>query len=291
MPLPDGAHAAWRPCRKTALEANRREQGRILMRAINPLNSPSSLRILRMRAFVPLAVLAAALGGAPLLAAQAPAAVPAHKPHAQQKRSGTAHAKHTVAKAVPAAQEASATQAALPAKPAEPEMPKWPANEKPAQAAITWDSKGLSIEAANSSLRQILQEVTTTTGAKVEGLDTDERVFGTYGPGPAKDVISQLLQGTGYNVLMIGDQGQGTPRQIVLSSRHGGAAQPAATAATDSDDDADADEQPQAPPQPPIRPGFGPGGQRTPQQITQEMQQRQQEMREHQLPAQPPSNP
>jgi hypothetical protein len=195
------------------------------------------------------------------------------------------------AKAVPAAQEASATQAALPAKPAEPEMPKWPANEKPAQATIHWDSKGLSIEAANSSLRQILQEVTTTTGAKVEGLDTDERVFGTYGPGPAKDVISQLLQGTGYNVLMIGDQGQGTPRQIVLSSRHGAAAQPAATAATDSDDDADADEQPQAAPQPPIRPGFGPGGQRTPQQITQEMQQRQQEMREHQLPGQPPSSP
>jgi hypothetical protein len=183
----------------------------------------------------------------------------------------------------PSAQEISATPAAIPAKPAEPEIPKWPANEKPVQAAITWDSKGLSIEAANSSLRQILQEVTTTTGAKVEGLDTDERVFGTYGPGPAKDVLSQLLLGTGYNVLMIGDQGQGTPRQIVLSSRHGGATQPAATPAPESDDDTDADEQPQAAPPPPVRPGFGPGGQRAPQQLPQEMQQRQQQ-------AQQPSN-
>jgi hypothetical protein len=263
------------------------------MRAMNTLNSLASLRINRVRAFVPLAVLAAALGGGPVVAAQAPAAAatsaPTHKLHTQRKHPVAAHRKPAAAKAASPAQEASAAQAAVAAKPAEPELPKWPVNEKPAQAAITWDSKGLSIEAANSSLRQILQDVTTTTGAKVEGLETDERVFGTYGPGPAKDVLSKLLQGTGYNVLMIGDQGQGTPREIVLSSRHGGAVQPATGAATTSDDEDEAEEQPEPAP-PPTRPGFGPGGQRTPQQITQEMQQRQQELREHQQPGQPPSN-
>jgi hypothetical protein len=264
------------------------------MCTINPLNSQALSWLLRARIFVPLVAFAAALGSAPALAAQAPATAaapaPAHKPHVQQKRSGAAHAKHPAAKAISAAEEASTTQAAVPAKPAEPEVPKWPVNEKPALAAITWDSKGLSIEAANSSLRQILQDVSTTTGAKVEGLDTDERVFGTYGPGPAKDVLGQLLLGTGYNVLMVGDQGQGTPRQILLSSRHGGTVQPAANPAPDSDDDADADEQPQPTP-PPIRPGYPPSGHRAPQQITQEMQQRQQEMREHQPPGQPPSTP
>ncbi len=66
---------------------------------------------------------------------------------------------------------------------------------------------------------------------KLEGMDQDQRIFGTYGPGPARDVLSQLLDGSGYNVLMIGDRGQGTPRRIVLSAHSGGggAAPPAAS--------------------------------------------------------------
>lgn len=264
------------------------------MRAIILLNSPVSFRIQRARVFFALAIFVAALGFASMPFAQPPAtaavSVSARKPSAQHKRSGAVHARRKaapLAKEKPAAQTTSAAQTAVPEKPAEPEVPKWPVNEKPAQAAITWDSKGLRIEAANSSLRQILQNVTTTTGAKVEGMDADERIFGVYGPGPARDVLGQLLLGTGYNVLMIGDQGQGTPREIVLSSRHGGgAAGPAANSSPDSDDDDDddADEQPPAPL------NVRPGGHRTPQQITQEMQQRQQELREHQMPEQPPSN-
>ena len=94
---------------------------------------------------------------------------------------------------------------------------------------MVWDSHGLLIVASNSSLAQILKEVSTETGAKVEGMGQDQRVFGTYGPGPARDVLSQLLDGSGYNVLMVGDQGQGTPRRIVLSIRPGGGAQRTAT--------------------------------------------------------------
>jgi hypothetical protein len=169
----------------------------------------------------------------------------------------------------------------------EPELPKWPANEKPVPAAITWDSHGLRVDAANSSLAQILSDVATATGTKVEGFDADERVFGAYGPGPARDVISQLLQGSGYNVLMVGDQGEGTPREIVLSSRSA-TTTPAANIpapANSNDEDADTDESPTQPTPPPFRPGFGPGGQpRTPQQIQQQIQQRQQQ-------GQPSANP
>ena len=96
--------------------------------------------------------------------------------------------------------KSSAAHAALPAPvqeeapaPVVPEPPKWPLNDPPAPAAVRWDSQGLQIQATNSSLRQILDEVATTTGAKVEGLQGDERVFGDYGPGPARDVISQIL--------------------------------------------------------------------------------------------------
>jgi hypothetical protein len=137
-----------------------------------------------------------------------------------------------------------------------------------------WDSAGLSIEATNSSLQQILKEVSTATGSKVEGLAADQRVYGYYGPGPAREVLSELMQGSGYNVLMIGDLGQGTPREILLSVRHAGDAQPAnPNPSSNNDEDNDADEQQAAPPQ---RPDFSPGDPpRTPQQIMQEMQERQ----------------
>jgi hypothetical protein len=147
----------------------------------------------------------------------------------------------------------------------------------------------LRIEAANSSLHQILKDVSTATGTKVEGLGADERVFGAYGPGQARDVLSQLLQGSGYNVMMVGDLGQGAPRQIVLSSRQGGATPVSASnsaASNNDDEETDTDEQPQPEQQPhpqplvpvPIRPVYGPGNPpRTPQQIMQEMQQQQQQ--------------
>jgi hypothetical protein len=184
---------------------------------------------------------------------------------------------------------AAKTSPAAPAEEAAPPLPDWPANDHPAPAKVVWNSQGLRIEAANSSLQQILTEVSTITGAKISGLGPDQRIFGTFGPGPARDVITNLLDGSGYNVLMIGDQGQGTPRQIVLSKQPTGPAPPSMNnnSSHGSDDSsADAEEatpppEPQQPPNTP--PGYGPGAQpRTPQQILREMQQRQQQIEQMQ---------
>jgi len=170
--------------------------------------------------------------------------------------------------------------------PVAPPPPDWPANDRPTPATVVWNSQGLRIEAANASLKQILNDVATATGARVQGMSGDQRVFGSFGPGPARAVLSQLLEGTGYNVLMIGDQGQGTPRQIVLSPQPNGPAQQVASNPNQADDNADvADPQPQEQPQPPpvlgnaLNPGNVP---RTPQQIMQEMQQRQQQIEQMQ---------
>jgi hypothetical protein len=251
------------------------------MRTDLPLNSPVSLGILCKRVFVLLAVLAATLGGAQMLQAQAQAtaasSTPTHKTVHPHKR--------------PAAAQAQSPTPPAAAKPPEPELPKWPANEKPSRASVTWDSQGLRIDAANSSLAQILQDVATATGANVEGFDSDQRVFGAFGPGPARDVLSQLLQGSGYNVLMIGDQGQGTPREILLSHRHAGTATAAVSPAPARDEDTDTDEQPQ-PSQPPIRPGAFPGRPPlTPQQMLQQHPQPVQPQPGQPQPGQPPSNP
>lgn len=196
-----------------------------------------------------------------------------------------------------------------PPAPVVPEAPKWPLNDPPAPPSVLWDSKGLQIQATNSSLRQILDEVASTTGAKVEGLQADERVFGDYGPGPARDVISQILHGSSYNVLMLGDEGQGTPREIILSERtKTGGAQPAANSqgfnrqAVQPDDEVEQPE-PEEPNQMPInrppniQPMNQPGVPMTPQQRMLElqrqqmqMQQQQQQNQNQQIPPQPPQD-
>ena len=179
--------------------------------------------------------------------------------------------------------------------PPTPPPPDWPANDKPSPASVVWDSQGLRIEAQNSSLEQIMSDVSTATGTKIDGLDKDQRVFGVYGPGQARDVLSQLLQGSGYNVLMIGDEGQGTPRQILLSVRQKGEAHPAIpnqSNTADEDTENEDQQQQQQAPGVPIRPAFGPGAApRTPQQIMQEMQQRQLEMQQRQQQNPQPFNP
>jgi len=179
--------------------------------------------------------------------------------------------------------------------PATPPAPDWPINDQPKPAAVTWTKDQLSIDAANSSLQQILTNVASATGTSVDGLTKDERIFGTFGPAPARDVLSQLLQGTGYNILMVGDQGQGVPRQVILSARNNSKTTQGATRTTSADNDDDfvpeVQYDPPLPPQPqpqqpmmPLRPGFNPGV--NPQQPGQPMQQPGQPE-----PGQQPANP
>ncbi len=221
-----------------------------------------------------------------LLDAQTPATpASAHSP---------SHTHRKPAAAKPAALQVQALDPAPPI-PVAPPLPNWPANKKPAEASVVWDSQGLFIQASNSSLDQILKEVSLKIGAKVEGMGADERIFGTYGPGPAREVLNELLDGSGYNILMIGDQGEGTPRRVVLSvrptgpSKPSGNANPSANNQNDPENDQEAQqasepEQPQPGEQPRV-PAFGPGAAvpvRNPQEIFQQRQQQMMQMQQQQ---------
>jgi hypothetical protein len=221
------------------------------------------------------------------LAAQTPATpatTPAHPPARHHKKPAAAK---------PAAQPAPAPV------PAAPPTPNWPAAKKPTEASVVWDSHGLFIQASNSSLDQILNDVSLKTGAKVEGMGRDERIFGTYGPGPARDVLTQLLDGSGYNILLVGDMGQGTPRRIVLSGRPVTGHAPgnaSSGAANDNDAENDQDgEQPeinpagQAPMPPPAVNNVPAVPARTPQQLLEQRQQQMQQMQQQQQNS--PPNP
>ncbi len=234
------------------------------------------------------------LDGSLALAAQAGAGVAKQSPstHSKIRPHRRATTVHTAA-APPAPEPA-------PEAPPAPEKPKWPVNDEPMDPSVRWDSHGLQIEAHNSSLHKILDEVSAATGAKVEGIDADERVFGDYGPGQADDVISQLLHGSGYNVLMIGDQGQGTPRDIVLSVRSKPGGQPGGQTGVQPGRNAmmqEEDPEPEPEPEPPAAPALNappmgppnnmPAQMMTPQQRLMELQRQQIQMQQQQQQNQP----
>jgi hypothetical protein len=215
------------------------------------------------------------------------------------------------------AAKAAVEPAPVETRPPDPPPPDWPVKDKAKPASVAWNGRDLSIAAKNSTLEQILHDVSTATGLKVEGLSSshgskdDQRIYGSYGPASERDVLSQLLQGSGYNVIMVGDQGEGTPRELVLTAQAAGSKNGDASQAMQSNQasEEDAPEEPEAPEPPPEQPFHPPvnnqpvnnqpvNGQpgqqppvgRTPQQMLQEMQQRQQQLQQQQQQGSQPNN-
>jgi hypothetical protein len=145
------------------------------------------------------------------------------------------------------------------------------------EAQIVFNGDTLSIRADNSSLAAILHQVAGKSGMQIEGLSGDERVFGTFGPGAPRDVLADLLNGTAYNLVLLGDLGDGAPRQLILTpATHGGAAPPQQPAPTTTIDEAANEPEPEVPPQPEVPPaGTTPPptpGVKTPQQLFEQLQ-------------------
>ena len=92
-----------------------------------------------------------------------------------------------------------------------------PAQEPPQPATIELNHGMLRIESNNSSLKNILNQLAQQSGMKISGLTHDFRVFGSYGPASPTTVIGQLLEGSGFNLMMIGRTADGAPRELRLS--------------------------------------------------------------------------
>ncbi|MBV8630072.1 MAG: hypothetical protein JOZ83_04055, partial [Silvibacterium sp.] len=177
-------------------------------------------------------------------------------------------------------------------------------DQPPQPAKIDLSHGQLSIQADNSSLIDIMHRLDADAGMTVDGLNKDQRVFGAYGPGDPQEIISQLLDGTGYNVAMLGRTESGTPKQITLTPRVGGmpngpgGMRPQPLSQMNQDDEDEEPPQPQPVIANPVEPQQAPpqqpnGGVRTPQQMLQELQQmRQQQMQQmQQQQGQPPQPP
>jgi hypothetical protein len=188
----------------------------------------------------------------------------------------------------------------------------------PVPPQVTYQNEQLTIVAPNSTLGDILRAVRKQTGADIDVPSAPERVVTHLGPGPARDVLAELLNGSRFNYILLGSptsdaaltrvvlvvktgpenvsapDGPSLAEQqrlgIVPTTGNPGATPPDqdapdAEAADDNATDDAADqaaaeaEQPASPDQP---------GVKTPQQMLQEMQQRQLMLQQQQPPGQPP---
>jgi hypothetical protein len=113
-----------------------------------------------------------------------------------------------------------------PAPPPQPTVAPSLFEQPPAPATVTAHTNELTVKADNSSLSQILHQVSSATGMRLDGLGGDERVFGSFGPGVPREVLTTLLNGTSYNVVMVGDLPNGAPRELLLSRRAAGGSSP-----------------------------------------------------------------
>jgi hypothetical protein len=94
----------------------------------------------------------------------------------------------------------SAAAAPVPA----PEPPKRPAELPPKPPKVTCNNDQLTIVAENSTLDSILSAVRGCTGAHIDipGGAGTFRSFEQFGPGPARQVLDELLSGTQYNYVI-----------------------------------------------------------------------------------------
>lgn len=179
---------------------------------------------------------------------------------------------------------------------------------------VTYENNQLTIVAPNSTLSDILRAVRKETGAEIDVPVAPERVVTRLGPGPARDVLSDLLNGSRFNYVLLGAPGNETvlTRVVLVPKSSVGAPEPQQPAqqqatvqppnAVAPDADASADSADADPPednsnavddstdqqanddqsnqeQPAVK---------TPQQMLQEMQQRQLQLQQQQPPGQPP---
>jgi hypothetical protein len=191
----------------------------------------------------------------------------------------------------------------------------------PVAPQVSYQDSQLTIVAPNSTLGDILRAVRKQTGAEIDIPAAPERVVTHLGPGPAREVLAELLNGSRFNYVLLGSTAnEAQLTRVVLVAKTSGASETAAATTpppadqpqqmgqvppgnpissqqepnpdtsdaetpeenTDENAEQQVDQAEQATP-PDQQPGV-----KTPQEMLQEMQQRQLMLQQQQPPGQPP---
>ncbi len=124
-----------------------------------------------------------------------------------------------------AAHKPAIAETAVEVVPAPPPPPPLRPEQMPAvPPQVSYQNGKLTIIARNSTLGDILRAVHSKTGASMEFPGSaPERVVGQFGPGPARDVMTSLLNGSHFNYVMLGSEAH--PEQLerlILTAKVGG---------------------------------------------------------------------
>ena len=198
-------------------------------------------------------------------------------------------------------------------QPAVPPRPPTPQQLPPSPPQVSYRDGLLTIHAQNSTLADILAAVRAQTGATIDmpAQGGNERVFFHQGPGPARDILAALLQGSAFDYILLGSlERPGDLQRILLLPRPTGAETtaaagppPAPTVVPNPNPDLDEsneegviDESSPAPepaaPEP-VLPTPSPQP-KTPEQLLEELRQQQQRLQQQQQQQQqqnPPPQP
>jgi len=170
----------------------------------------------------------------------------------------------------------------------------------PVPPQVTFQDGQLTIVAPNSTLGDVLRAVHKLTGAEIDIPEAKERVATRVGPGPARDVMAELLNGSRFDYVLLGSaEDQNALTRVVLVAKSppdnvGAAGQPAQPAQpggnqaarvfqapppdmndSDTADQSVDDSAEQVPAEPETPANVDQPEVKTPQQMLQEMQQRQ----------------
>jgi len=119
----------------------------------------------------------------------------------------------------PAARKVRKSQSsAAPAAPAPAPQPAAAPPLLPSFTRVTYEKGLLSIAAQNVTLREILDRVRESTGARIEVPAFSERVSVSLGPQPPAEVIAALLEGSHLNYVIVGGADQGSIAAIQITS-------------------------------------------------------------------------
>jgi len=108
-----------------------------------------------------------------------------------------------------------------PTPPAEPPAPLTLQQLPATPPEVSYRNNQLTIVAQNATLTDILRQVHAQTGAAIDmPANSTERVVGRFGPGPARDVMAKLLNGSPFNYVMVGSAADpGRLEHLVLTNK------------------------------------------------------------------------
>ncbi len=111
---------------------------------------------------------------------------------------------------------------ALPSGPTGPVQPIPLDSMAPVAPQVSYQNAQLTIVAVNSTLGDILRAVRKQTGAEIEIPAATERVVTHLGPGSAREVMAELLNGSRFNYVLLGSPADSTVlTRVVLVAKSG----------------------------------------------------------------------